>query len=199
MTQRAVATGFAATLTLAMVAWAGGPLPGGRALAQIDARSKSPIDVTADRSEVFNARCLAILTGDAEAVQDGNRLRADTLTLRSRPKGAGSDGKTACGGVDHIEADGHVYYVTADQNVRGDHAVYDQDKDQIVMTGDVVVVQGQDVARGDTLTIKVSTHQATLESKVTGAGRPGRVRGVFYPDKTSQGASPAAPATPTRP
>jgi lipopolysaccharide export system protein LptA len=196
MMQRTAGAGYAAALTLAVGAWASGPLLGGRALAQIDTGSKSPIDVTAERSEVFNARCLAILTGDAEAVQDQNRLRADTLTIHSRPKGAGADGKTACGGVSQIEAEGHVYYVTPDQNVRGDHALYDQDDDRIVLTGDVVVVQGQDVARGDKLTIKVSTHQATLESKTTGAGRPGRVRGVFYPDQTRQAARPAAPAKP---
>jgi lipopolysaccharide export system protein LptA len=196
MMQKTAAAGFAVVLALAMGAWVGGPLTGDRALAQIDTRSKSPIDVTAERSEVFNARCLAILTGDAEAAQDGSRLRADTLTLHSRPKGAGSDGKTACGGVDHIVADGHVYYANADQNARGDHAVYDQDQDQIVLTGDVVVVQGQDVARGDKLTIKVSTHEATLESRVTGAGRPGRVRGVFYPDKTTPAAAPASPPAP---
>jgi lipopolysaccharide export system protein LptA len=35
-----------------------------------------------------------------------------------------------------------------------------QAKDQIVITGDVVVVQGQNVARGDKLTITVSTREA---------------------------------------
>jgi lipopolysaccharide export system protein LptA len=164
-----------------------------------DTGSKSPIDVTADQSEVYNARCLAILRGDAEAVQDGNRLRADTLTLHSRPKGADADGKTSCGGVDHIEADGHVYYVTPDQTVRGEHAVYDQDADQIVVTGDVVVVQGQNVARGDRLTLKVSTHEATLLSNVTGAGKPGRVRGVFYPDKTASTDKTAADSRAAKP
>lgn len=181
MTRSMARVGSAVALAVSVAA----ALFGGRALAQPDTASKSPIDVTADQSEVFNTKCLAILRGQAEAVQDGNRLRADTLTLRSRSKAAGADGKAGCGGIDHIEADGHVYYVTADQNVRGDHAVYDQSKDQIVVTGDVVVVQGNNVARGDRLTIKVSTHEATMQANETGAGKPGRVRGVFYPDKTS--------------
>jgi len=64
-----------------------------------------------------------------------------------------------------------------------------------VLTGDVVVVQGKDVARGDRLTIKVSTREARMYSNVTGAGKLGRVRGVFYPAKTDT-APAAAAATP---
>jgi lipopolysaccharide export system protein LptA len=79
--------------------------------------------------------------------------------------------------------------VTPDRNARGDHAVYTQADDQIVMTGDVIVVQGQDVARGDKLIINVAAHQARMVSAATGLGKPGRVRGVYFPDK-------AAPATP---
>jgi lipopolysaccharide export system protein LptA len=155
------------------------------AAAQVNTRSNSPIDITADQAEVINAKCVAIWRGSAEAVQDKSRLRADTLTVYSRNKGAGSNGQPACGGVSRIVADGHVFYVTPDQNARGDHAVYEQGKDEIVITGDVIVVRGEDVARGDRLTINVSTHEAQMQSSVTGAGRPGRVRAVVYPDKTT--------------
>lgn len=164
------------------------------ASAQLDTHSKSPIDITAQEGTVVNAKCLAIWRGAAEAVQDQNRLRADTITIYSRPKSVGADGKPVCGGAERVEADGHVYYVTADRNARGDHAVYTQATDLVVITGDVIVVQGQNVARGDRLTINVASHEATLDSTVTGAGKPGRVRGVFYPDKTTPAAGPAGEA-----
>ncbi len=187
MTQSPAALGMAIlTATLGFVF-------GGVALAQATGASKSPIDITADQAEVSNTRCVAIWRGSAEAVQDQTRIRADTLTVYSRAKGTGADGRPACGGADRIEADGHVYYVTPDQNARGDHAVYAQAKDQIVLTGDVIVVQGQNVARGDKLTITISTHEATMESNAKGAGKTGRVRAVFYPDKTAQADSPAKP------
>jgi hypothetical protein len=32
-----------------------------------------------------------------------------------------------------------------------------------------------------------------MESNVTGAGRTGRVRGVFYPEKSTETAAPAGP------
>jgi lipopolysaccharide export system protein LptA len=153
--------------------------------AQVDTNSKSPIDLASDRMEVINARCEAILRGAAEATQEQSRLRADTLTVFSRIKGSWPNGQPTCGGVERIVAEGHVYYVAPNQNARGDHAVYFQDSDQIVITGDVIVVRGDDVARGDKLTINVSTREAQMESNVTGAGRPGRVRAVVYPDRTS--------------
>jgi lipopolysaccharide export system protein LptA len=197
MTHRIAPLGSAALTSAALgsaaLTFAAALALGGSAGAQVETHSKSPIDITADQAEVVNARCLAIWRGSAEAIQDKTRLRADTITIYSHAKGAGSDGQPACGGADRIEADGHVYYATPDQNAKGDHAVYTQADDQIVVTGGVVLVQGEDVARGDKLVIHLATHEATMDSAVTGAGKPGRVRAVFYPDKNSPAASPAKP------
>jgi len=166
--------------------------------AQVGERSSAPIDITADQAEVVQSKCLAIWRGAAEALQGDTRLRADTITVYSIPKGVDPNGQAACGGTDRIIADGHVYYVTPEQHARGDHAVYTAAADQIVMTGDVIVVKGQDVARGDKLTIEVSTKQATLQSDVTGPGKAGRVRGVYYPDKPLQpGTAKPGSAQPT--
>ena len=155
----------------------------GAAMAQVDTRSNGPIDITANEAEVVNSKCVAIWRGDAEALQGTARLRADTISVYARPKGVGAGGQPACGPTERIEADGHVFYVTPQQNARGDHAVYSQASDEIVLTGDVIVVQGKDVARGDRLTIKISTREAKLDSNVKGAGRTGRVRAVYYPAK----------------
>ena len=158
---------------------------------QIDSHSKAPIDITANEAEVINSKCVAIWRGAAEALQGETRLRADTLTVYSKPK-AGGGGQSSCGGSDRIEAEGQVFYVTPQQTVRGDHAVYSASADRIVITGSVVIVQGNNVARGDRLTIKISTREAQMDSLATGAGKPGRVRGVFYPDKETSIADPAA-------
>ena len=165
------------------------------ACAQVGTRSNAPIDITANEAEVINSKCLAIWRGAAEALQGDTRLRANTISVYSVPKGGGANGQTSCGGTDRIVADGQVYYVTPTQNARANHAVYSQTADQIVLTGDVIVVQGNDVARGDRLTIQVSTKEARMESTATGPGKAGRVRAVFYPDKSTQ--QGAAPSTPT--
>jgi lipopolysaccharide export system protein LptA len=182
-------TGWATTAALIVLA------ASGVARAQIETKSKAPIDITANEAEVVNSKCLAIWRGAAEAKQGDTRLRADVITVHEAVKAQGTDGQQACGATQSVVADGHVYYVTPTQNARGDHAVYSASADQIVMTGDVIVVQGKDVARGDRLVIKVSTKQFTMESAVTGAGQRNRVRGVFYPDKQAEGAGAPASAS----
>ncbi len=162
------------------------------ASAQIETRSNAPIDVTADQAEVIQSKCEAIWRGAAEALQGTSRLRADTITLYSRPKPAAPGGQAGCGATDRIEADGHVFYVTPDRDARGDHAVYTQADDQIVMTGDVIVVQGQNVARGDKLIIEVGVKQARMVSDAKGLGATGRVRGVYFPDKAAPATTPSA-------
>jgi lipopolysaccharide export system protein LptA len=159
--------------------------------AQIETKSNAPIDITANEAEVVNSKCLAIWRGAAEALQGDTRLRADTITVHQAVKG-GKTGGDSCGATQEIVAEGDVYYVTPTQNARGDRAVYSAASDEIVMTGDVIVVQGKDVARGDRLVIKVSTRQFTMQANARGARAPRRVRGVFYPERQNDTASPPA-------
>jgi lipopolysaccharide export system protein LptA len=185
----------------AMAALAALALPGLASAAPgvgaIDTRSKAPIDMTANEAEVTQSKCLVVWRGAAEALQGQARLRADVISIYSTPKGKDASGQQSCGAAERIIADGHVYYVTPDQNARGDHAVYTEAGDQIVITGDVILVKGKDVARGDKLTLHVSTREAKLESNTVGVGKPGRVRAVYYPDTNpdtnGQSAGPAKP------
>ncbi|MEJ2815614.1 MULTISPECIES: LptA/OstA family protein [unclassified Caulobacter] len=166
-------------------------LLGGSAMAQTTAPargndSSAPVDISADEQEVINSQCKTIFRGAVEVLQDKARMRAATMTVYNRRKTPGKTssptGNNDCGDVDRVEADGNVFYVTPEQTVRGDHAVYDYATDTIVVTGDVVAVQGQDVARGDRMTIKTKTNDVKMESNATGRGKP-RVRAVLYPDQ----------------
>jgi lipopolysaccharide export system protein LptA len=163
------------------------------ARAQLAPSSNGPIDITADEAEVQSAKCLSTWRGAAEALQGQTRLRADMIRASAKPKGVDSNGQANCGPTDKIEADGDVYYVTPTQIAHGRHAVYTADSDEIVFTGDVIVVQGKDVARGDRLVIHVSTRDAQMESAVKGRGKPGRVRGVFYPGQPGTPGQSGAP------
>jgi lipopolysaccharide export system protein LptA len=161
---------------------------GGAAMAQTPAasggNSSAPVDISADEQEVINSQCKTIFRGAVEVLQDKARMRAATMTVYNRRKTPGKTssptGNNDCGDVDRVEADGNVFYVTPEQTVRGDHAVYTYDNDTIIVTGDVVAVQGQDVARGDRMTIKTKTNDVKMESNATGRGKT-RVRAVLYP------------------
>lgn len=149
--------------------------------------SSAPVDISADEQEVITSQCKTIFRGAVEVLQDKARMRAAMMTVYNRRKTPGKastapGGNNDCGDVDRVEADGNVFYVTPEQTVRGDHAVYDYATDTVVVTGDVVAVQGQDVARGDRMTIKTKTNDVKMESNATGRGKT-RVRAVLYPDQ----------------
>jgi len=127
--------------------------------------SDQPISFGADAGEYVGNT--VTLRGRAELVQGDNRLRADTVSGLNQT------------GESRIEASGNVYFVTPDQTIRGDRAVYTTADDMIVVTGDVILTQGQNVLTGSRLTYNVRTQTARIE-----AGGEGRIRGVFYPDRS---------------
>ena len=99
-------------------------------------------------------------------------------------KAAAKSGATGgCGDLQRLEAEGAVYYVTPQQRIRGDAAVYDAGSETIVMTGDVVAAQGQNVLRGSRMVVNVKTGEGRMEGSGKGRGSNNRPRGVFYPSE----------------
>ena len=138
-----------------------------------DAQSRSmasnqPIAFGADSGEQTAERIT--LRGRAEVTQGQNRIRADAITLYRK----------ASGDPDRVEATGKVYFVTPTQSMRGDRAVYAIGTGEVVVTGDVVLTQGQNVLTGGRLTYKVNTDAATMAGAPRGAAG-NRIQGVFYP------------------
>lgn len=164
------------------------------ALAQLAPSSNAPVDVTADQLEVQNQKCLAIWSGDAEALQANSRLRANVINIYNKAEASekGDQPGQNCGQLDRMEADGNVYYVTPNQVVKGDHAVYAADSKTIIVTGDVVVAQGRNVSSGSRLVINTDTGVATMASDVVGRGQRGRVRAVLFPNQATGGAAAGA-------
>ncbi len=158
-----------------------------------------PIDISADELELVDSEHMAIWRGAVEALQGRNRMRADVVNIYFT--GQPTNGAAAASGgapgrnwgkVQRIVADGKVFYISPTQTARGDHADYELSSDNITITGDVIVSQGQSVVHGDKLLIDTKTGQATMVA--TGSGRSGRVRGVFYPNSTNT--PPGAPSPP---
>jgi lipopolysaccharide export system protein LptA len=150
------------TLTIAAAATALLALPTlGGAQTPVNS-SDQPISFSADGGEYVGNT--VTLRGRAELIQGENRLRADTVTGLNQT------------GESRIEASGNVYFVTPEQTIRGDNAIYTTADDMILVTGEVILTQGQNVLTGSRLTYNVRTQSARIE-----AGGEGRIRGVFYP------------------
>ena len=106
------------------------------------------------------------LVGRAELTQGDSRIRADRV-----------EGTISNGDLTRVEATGDVYFVTPDQTIRGDRAVYTPANDTIVLSGDVILTQGENVMTGASLTYNTRTESAQMDG-----GSNGRVQGVFYPE-----------------
>lgn len=157
------------------------------ACAQLATNSKAPVDITADQLETANASCQAVWRGNAEALQDSARLRADVLKIFNKKAPPKANGKVeACGDLDRMEAEGSVFYVTSKgEKVRANKGVYEAGSTTITMIGDVVAVQGQNVMRGDRMVFNTDTGEGRMEGGGKGPGAKNRPRAVYYPSQSA--------------
>ena len=176
--------------------------PAPAATSPLGGGSKSPVDVTADNLEVIQPQHVYIYTGNVEAIQDDSRLRSPKIFIYTKekatngaPKQASSMGGPDMGSVDHMDAEGPVYYVTPTQNARGDHGHYDANTNIITLDGNVVLAQGKSVGKGDHLTINRATNVSHLTSDNPKTAT-GRIRTILYPQQQTPPATAPAAAPP---
>ncbi|MEM9937950.1 MAG: LptA/OstA family protein [Pseudomonadota bacterium] len=139
----------------------------GSALAQVSGEG-GPIRVKADRSEVLDNERKVLLIDNVDITQGDARLRADTVTLAYRGTGGTTTSglEAGFGDIDSMTARGGVFYVTPELKANGDVGVYDAATDTITLTGNVILLRGEDVAKGETLTIELSAGRTTLDGGV---------------------------------
>ncbi|MFT4090133.1 MAG: LptA/OstA family protein [Asticcacaulis sp.] len=147
--------------------------------------SGGPIMYSADNMQADNTSHTVDLSGRVQLLQENASLQADHVKI-VYSQAANSDKWDQ---ISRIEATGKIYYVIDDQVMRGNKAVYTQSNDTMVVTGDVVLKQGQNVLTGERLTYVVGAKKSTIDGAPAGQSR-GRVRGVFYPDGSAPATQP---------
>ncbi|MFP4520310.1 MAG: LptA/OstA family protein [Oceanicaulis sp.] len=175
---RTITTAFAAAAAaLALSAAAG-------AQAGQPASGEGPIDISADRGEVFDREGRLVYEGDVNVVRGDARLRADRVeAFFTRREGGGF------GPIRRIVAVGEVFYVTPEEIARGDEGVYDLEAGAITLEGAVVLTQGCNVSTGERLVADLDGGAARLSGG--GSGESRRVRSVFFEDPEDGGPVPA--------
>lgn len=158
----------------------------------IGGSGKDPIKIDADRLDVFDRENKAVFAGNVVAVQGDSTIRCSTMTVTYK-RGKDAPGKGAKAeatdegaeaaprnpaenGIQKVDCAGPVTVVQKDQVATGDHAVFDQDAKRIVLTGNVVLSQCQNVTRGQRLVYDMNTGRANMDP-VAG----GRVSALFVP------------------
>jgi lipopolysaccharide export system protein LptA len=165
-------------------------------LGALGANSKDPIKIDADRLDVRDKENLAIFSGNVVAVQGKTTIRCSRMLItyegrnqpgqpaapRAQPAAnAGGDG----GGIKRLDCEGPVTVTSEDQVATGSKAVFDRERDLVIMTGNVALAKGPNITRGERLTYNTRTGIANIE---TNPG--GRVQGFFVPGSTDQPGQP---------
>ena len=152
---------YALIFGIAAIAW------GGSASAQLS-DDGGPIRVKADRSEVLDKEKKVVLIDNVDIAQADARLRANIVTLAY--SGDGNEGTSGIassfGDIQTMTAQGEVFYINAELKANGDLGVYDAQTGVITLTGNVILVRGEDVARGDRLTMNLADGTTQLDGAV---------------------------------
>ena len=141
--------------------------------AQFAANSNAPITGSSDT--VDYQKDVSIFSGQVDIRQADVRILADVMKVYS---GGTSNNGEAFGNVDRIEAIGNFFYITPEQEVKGQQGVYERSKDIFTVTGNVILLQGEDnVVTGDRLIYNLTNNQATVTGNCQGrrCGDKGRV------------------------
>lgn len=128
-----------------------------------------PVEITADSLTVNQTDGIAVFEGNVLAVQGAMRLAA------ARVEVAYSEGGT---GIETLRATGGVTLVSAQDAAEAAEALYTIATGDMVMTGNVLLTQGQNAISGQRLVLDLEEGTGQME---------GRVQTVFTP-----GAQPAA-------
>ncbi|WP_316858774.1 LptA/OstA family protein [uncultured Cohaesibacter sp.] len=141
----------------------------------------APIEIEADQLDIYDKEKVAIFKGDVRAVQGDTTLLTATLTIHYEGGGAGT-----AQSITRLEAHGGVKVIQLDQQASGNSASVDMDKEIIILNGDVVLTQGQNVLRGKKLIVNMRNGAAQLVSDQVPQGATGtkkRVQGLFIPNR----------------
>ncbi|HSA66878.1 MAG TPA: LptA/OstA family protein [Methyloceanibacter sp.] len=177
--------------------------------------SNEPIDIESDVLVVHDAQKYATFKGNVKAVQGTTTLRSRELDVHyvgsgsdSLTKGPDTTGSTPAPAatnagdakpsgvglganngtqISKIEARGEVVITSdQDQTTTSDWALYDVPAQLVTVGGNVVLMQGKNVLKGDRLVIDLKTGESRFENKgSTAAG--GRIRALFMPKEAKPG------------
>lgn len=121
----------------------------------------APIEMASDQLQVNQTDGTAIFTGNVTIAQGEMRLSAAEV----RVKYAQTDDGTA-NRISELEATGGVVLVNGTDAAESEEAVYSVDTGIIVMTGDVLLSQGQSALTAQSMRVDLTSGAATMEGRV---------------------------------
>lgn len=173
----ALVAGFLSAAILA-IGWTGGATAQGLSgsIGNLAVNSDAPIRIEADVLEIDEPQSTATFTGKVKATQDNMVLNTETLIVKYRAASGGEGAQ-----LRSVDARGNVVLRVDDQTASGRNAHYDLAKEELILSGDIVLSQGDNVLRGERLVVDLKTGTANMVAST--ATTPGRVRAVIMPNR----------------
>ncbi|MGR3467290.1 MAG: lipopolysaccharide transport periplasmic protein LptA [Shimia sp.] len=118
--------------------------------------ASAPLEIAADNLAVDNGDGTATFTGNVVIGQGELRLAAPRVEVFY----------STDGGISRLVASGGITLATAAEAVEAARADYDLASDEIVLTGDVLLTQGQSAVSAERMRINTEVGTAQLEGRV---------------------------------
>lgn len=166
-----------------------------------------PVRIESNTLEVRDKIRQATFIGDVKLTQGETTLKCKVLVVfyedtapapakKGAPQQQQQQQQQKGQQIKRAEAKGDVLITQKDQTASGQNGIYDLKANTVVMTGNVVVTQGQAITRGERLLVDLNTGITKVESSKGG----GRVEFMTVPGAAKDAKSAPAPApAPTPP
>jgi lipopolysaccharide export system protein LptA len=145
-----------------------------------------PIQIQSDRLDAYQEKKLIIFSGQAVATQGDKTIKADRLLIyyKDHPATPEKSNKMDMGAaedLEKLEAQGQVVITQTNRIVTGDNAVFYQDSQQIVMTGNAVMREGKNIIKGEKIVVFLEEDRGVIE----GSERK-RVTATIFPNEKKE-------------
>ena len=145
-----------------------------------------PILIQSDRLDAYQEKRMVIFSGSAVATQGDKTIKADRLLIYYKdnpgsPKKKDVKDMGNAGDLEKLEAQGHVTITQTNRVVTGEKAVFYQDSQKIVMTGNAVMREGKNMVKGDTIVVFLNEDRGVVEGSESK-----RVTATIYPNEKKE-------------
>jgi len=136
--------------------------------------TRAPIDITSDTVEANQKQSSVTFKGNVIAKQEDITLYANTLVIYYDQENKK---------LKQIIATGNVKVVQLERRATSKKATFHQDENKVVLDGEAVVREGENVIRGEKITFYVDEERSVVEG-----GKGSRVNTFITPPPKEEGA-----------
>src|SRR5262249_26718431 len=163
--------------------------PSGGLFSGMQQNRDQPVKIESATLEVRDKDNKATFFGNVQVTQGDTILRCKRLVVfydqapaPSPSATSAQPGQKKSGGqkIKRAEAEGDVVVIQKDQTATGDRGVFDMKSNTMTLTGNVVLTQCQNVIRGESLFIDLTTGMSRVE-----AGKGARVSSLLVPNSNN--------------